>query len=101
MTTASDGFDEDEALEALMEAFRTRIRDLRLRREWSVEHASVVSHVGRSAWYRLESGTQEPSLRNLIRLQRAFRLASIEALFGPLPTERFLAEGRDDVRTPD
>ena len=92
MTDDPDGILQKAALDALRHAFRTRICELRVSRGWSPAEAAGVSKMGRSAWYRLERGETDPTLKTLVRLRLAFGLSSIEALFGPLPSERAIDE---------
>ena len=90
MIGVSDRTTSDPGIEAARTAFRKRLKELRLQRGWTPTKAASVSKVGRSGWYRFERGDADPSLTNLIRLQRAFELDSIEALFGAFPTGRAL-----------
>lgn len=86
MTTPTDERDEKALQERARVALARRLRTLREARGWSVTEAANVANMGRSEWYRLEACEHDPSLRTLFRLQRAFGLATLEELFGTLPT---------------
>lgn len=84
---------EDE--KRVLAAFASRLRALREERNWTFGQAEAVSGVTRSYWRRLETGKHQPGLLPLLRIQRAFGLASLENLFGPLPSEQLLDELAD------
>lgn len=65
----------------------TRIGELRVHNGWT--HHVLGRHAGINGTYvrQLEAGQRNPGLDQLLRLARAFRLSSLEQLFGPLPTE--------------
>jgi transcriptional regulator with XRE-family HTH domain len=89
------------AEKSALKAFRKRLRALREQRGWSYGEAERVSGVTRSHWRKLEIGPTEPQLVSLLRLQRAFGLSSLEALFSelpPNPTQALLGlnEGDED-----
>jgi transcriptional regulator with XRE-family HTH domain len=81
--------------EAARTAFRIRLRALREERNWSLGDAERVSGVTGSQWRKYEAGQVEPKLTQLLRIQRAFGFASVELLFGALPTEGLLREDVD------
>jgi transcriptional regulator with XRE-family HTH domain len=81
--------------EAARFAFQTRLRALREAKGWSLGDAERVSGVTGSQWRKYEIGDVEPKLTQLLRIQRAFGFASLELLFGALPTEELLADGAD------
>ncbi len=80
-----------DSYEAARSAFRTRLRALRVERGWSFGEAQRMSGVTGSLWRKYETGEVEPKLTQLLRIQRAFGFASLELLFGPLPTEGLLS----------
>jgi len=85
--------DDDER--RALEVFSKRLQALRSERDWSFGQAEAVSGVTRSYWRRLESGRHQPGLIALLRIQRAFGLASLDSLFGPLPTQRLFSDSID------
>jgi transcriptional regulator with XRE-family HTH domain len=64
-----------------------RIGELRVKNGWT--HHVLGRQAGINGTYvrQLEQGERNPGLDQLLRLARAFRLSSLEQLFGPLPTE--------------
>jgi transcriptional regulator with XRE-family HTH domain len=74
----------------VLAAFAARLRTLREERSWSFGQAETASGVTRSYWRRLETGKHQPGLLPLLRIQQAFGLASLENLFGPLPSQRLI-----------
>lgn len=96
-TEEPDALDESRALTA----FAERVRELREQRGWSFGDAEAVSGVTRSHWHKLESGSRQPGLLSLLRIQRAFGLSSLDALFGPLPTQQFFTPRPDAGKGPD
>jgi transcriptional regulator with XRE-family HTH domain len=67
-------------------AFQARIRALREARGWSLGEAGRASGLTGSLWRKYELGQVEPRLTQLLRIQRALELQSLELLFGPLPS---------------
>jgi hypothetical protein len=57
--------------------------------------AQRASGVTGSQWRKYEIGAVEPKLTQLLRIQRAFGFASLELLFGALPTAELLSNDGD------
>jgi transcriptional regulator with XRE-family HTH domain len=79
-----------DGLEDAQRAFQKRIRALREAKKWSLGEAGRASGLTGSLWRKYEEGEVEPRLTQLLRIQRALGLPSVELLFGPLPTEGVL-----------
>jgi len=62
------------------------VRHLRLDRGWKIRQLAELSGVSRSTISQIEQGTGNPTLENLLRLQHAFSLDSIEGLLGVPPS---------------
>jgi transcriptional regulator with XRE-family HTH domain len=77
----------EDAERRALTVFSRRLRALREERNWSLGNAEAVSGVTRSYWRKLETGNHQPGLIALLRVQRAFGLASLDSLFGPMPTQ--------------
>lgn len=82
----------DSRLDEAVHAFQERLRALRVERGWSLGDAGRVSGLTGSLWRKYEVGDTEPRLTQLLRIQRALDLSSVEMLFGTLPTEELLAQ---------
>lgn len=82
----------NDPYDAARTAFCTRLRALRQERGWSLGEAERMSGVTGSLWRKYEQGDVEPKLTQLLRIQRAFGLASLELLFGALPTAGLLPD---------
>jgi transcriptional regulator with XRE-family HTH domain len=67
-----------------------RVGLLRVENGWT--HHVLGQRAGISGTYlrQLEEGQRNPGLDHLLRLARAFNLASLEQLFGPMPTEELV-----------
>jgi transcriptional regulator with XRE-family HTH domain len=83
------------AEELLVEARRTlgrRLRRLRIQRDLSQDDVARHALVSQPTWSRVEEGVGDPRVSELLRVQHLFGLESLEALFGPSPTQRLLSE---------
>jgi transcriptional regulator with XRE-family HTH domain len=78
-----------EAQPSLEAVLAGRVRNLREDRGWSQRDAATRAGLSRAWWQRLEAGQLDPQLSDLLRLQRVFELATVEALLGMLPSEGF------------
>jgi transcriptional regulator with XRE-family HTH domain len=86
---------DDETVDQAKSVFRRRVRELREDRGWSYAEAAVGSGLTRGNWRKIETGdVDDPSLTSLLRMQRRLGLASIEELFGPLPSPPRPVTGR-------
>jgi transcriptional regulator with XRE-family HTH domain len=95
MTYMADGDEtgkaRDEAVNQLMAELPLRIASERLRSGLTVSAAAARAGFEPSYWGKLERGTTEPGIRNLLRVQYALGLESLEPLFGA-PSGRRLSE---------
>lgn len=81
-----------DPLDDAVRAFQERMRTLRNAKGWSLGEAGRESELTGSLWRKYELGQVEPKLTQLLRIQRALDLPSLEMLFGPLPTGAVLKE---------
>lgn len=66
-----------------------RLRELRLERGYTLREAARRSGVSRAHINNLENSPQaNPTIAVLLRLQAAYRVGSVEALLGDLPSQR-------------
>lgn len=72
-----------------------RIGQLRADAGWT--YTELSRQCGMNATYlkQIEAGIRSPGVDRLFALARAFRLQSIEQLFGPLPTEDIIGLPED------
>jgi len=67
-----------------------RIGELRVDRGWTHYALGQVAGLHGTYLKEVERGIRNPSLDQLLRLARAFKLISLEQLFGQLPTEELI-----------
>jgi transcriptional regulator with XRE-family HTH domain len=72
----------DRAVDQLLEEMPLRIAQERLRSKLNVPAAAHKAGLEPNYWRKLEKGTVAPGIRNLLRVQYALGLESLEMLFG-------------------
>jgi DNA-binding XRE family transcriptional regulator len=50
--------------------------------------AAKTAGISQGHWSKIENGRHDPSLAQVLRIQRLFGLDSVESFFGPSPTGR-------------
>jgi hypothetical protein len=78
----------DRAKKAVSEGVTTRREEAAM----SIRAAARGADMHHSEWLRIERGDIDPRLSTLLRMQRALKVDSLEALLGSTPS-RVLAEG--------
>jgi transcriptional regulator with XRE-family HTH domain len=67
--------------------FAAQMRRLREHRGLSQSSAAARAGIPQSEWSRYESRKRRPSLETALRVQHALEQSTLEALFGPLPSQ--------------
>ena len=90
---------------AISKLIGSRLRTLRQAQLPPLSQSGAARRIGISqpALSALEAGQTSPSLSTLFRVQVAYELASLEELFGEIPSRRLAvwAQGGDDNDLPD
>lgn len=74
---------EDQAIRAVRDALGARMVELRKATNLSQSEASARAGINVRSWGRIEKAMLNPRLDSLLRIQVAFELDSLDALFAP------------------
>jgi DNA-binding XRE family transcriptional regulator len=85
----SDSEDLEPFLEA-RERLARKMIELRTDAKLSQRQAAADAGIKQATWWRLERRLHDPSLAQLLRIQRLFGLDSLDSFFGPGATARLL-----------
>lgn len=75
---------EESAIQSQLSSFGTRLRELRLRRGWTLQELACRSALSRAFLSRLESGDRQASIAAVLTLSRVFDV-SLASLFESPP----------------
>jgi transcriptional regulator with XRE-family HTH domain len=95
MTSSPDGQQSDPYVIARA-MLAERIKQLRIDSHMSQRQAAFAAGMKQPSWSRLERASNDPSLTHVLRVQRLFRLDSIESLFGQQTTGSVLGVDDED-----
>src|ERR1700733_12632113 len=70
----------DEQIQSQLSSFGTRLRELRLKRGWTLEELAARCALSKAFLSRLESGGRQASIAAVLTLSRIFEV-SLAALF--------------------
>lgn len=94
-----DGSSNDAFWEA-RRRLAERVAQLRIDANLTQREAARQAGIDQATWSRLERMQHDPSLSQVLKVQRFFRLESIESFFGPSPSGQMLGVQKTEAGSP-
>lgn len=84
--------------EAIVKVIARRLKQLRLDQRPRLSQREAAERIGitQGALSQLEAGEKLPSLPTLLGMQQAYNLASLEQIFGDLPSRALMRPTQDE-----
>ncbi len=99
LTDHSKNIVQERWVEQAVQTFAGRVRSSRKARGLSQADAAERAGISQSHWSKIERGSVEPSIGQVLRIQHVLSAPSIETFLGRFPSARLLesGEGERDV----